>query len=93
MILLRVVTYFLFIICQILVILKNSKSATKHSSFVEVAITKEDKCIEGVYSKLSEQVVNIDLNFAVLINFIVLLVISGILLVLKFSLSCYCFHV
>ena len=52
LILLRVVTCFLFIICQIFVILKNSKSATKHSSFVEVAITKEDKCIEGVYSKL-----------------------------------------
>ena len=37
--------------------------------------------------------VNIDLNLAVLINFIVFLVISGILLVLKFPLSCYCFHI
>ena len=51
LILLRVVTCFLFIICQILVILKNSKSAIKHSKFTEVVITKKDKCIEEVYSK------------------------------------------
>ena len=51
---LNIITCFLFIIRRILVVLQNSKSTIKHSSFVEEAITKlfKDECIEEVYSKL-----------------------------------------